>query len=136
MCQIQSVVDKTTDAQRLFGKYALPLTREVRGEDFSVVQPPLLKDRILKQVVMKDDTNDTTKIYFELKLLAEEIAFQLRHRSQVANSIRLEIDYTDGYKFAAKGSCLKHSDKFVLDIIWRLFERANNRRNRIRIHIG
>ena len=132
VCHIQSVVDKTADAQYLFGKYALSLTREVRGQDMSVVRPPLLKDHILKQAVMKEDTNDTTKIYFELKHVSEEIAFQLRQRSQVAKSVRLEIHYTDAFKFEAKGSCMKHNDTFVLECLWRLFERANHRRNRVR----
>lgn len=129
---IQSVVDQTTDAQRLFGRHALSLTREVRGQDMSVVRPPLLKDHILKQAIMKEDTNDTTKIYFELKHLAEDMAFQLRQRSQVAKLVRLEIHYTDGFKFEAQGECMKHNDAFVLEVIWRLFERANHRRNRIR----
>ena len=81
---------------------------------------------------MKEDTNDTTKIYFELKHVAEGIAFQLRKRSQVAKSVRLEIHYTDGFKFEAKGSCMKYNDIFVLDTIWHIFEKANHRRNRIR----
>ena len=129
---IQSVVDRTADARRLFGKHALSLTREVRGQDMSVVRSPLLKDHILKQAVMKEDTNDTTKIYFELKHVAEAIAFQLRKRSQVAKSVRLEIHYTDGFKFEAQGSCMKYNDIFVLDTIWHIFEKANHRRNRIR----
>ena len=34
--QIQSLVNSATDARRLFGRYALPLSREVHGQDLSV----------------------------------------------------------------------------------------------------
>lgn len=129
---IQSVVKQTRDAKHLFGEYTLPLTREAHGQDISMVKPPLLKDHILKQIVLKEDTNDTNKIYFELKYVAEAIAFKLRQRSQVAKSVRLEIHYTDGFKFEGKGSLIKHNDVFVVKVIWCLFERVNKRRNRIR----
>jgi nucleotidyltransferase/DNA polymerase involved in DNA repair len=132
VCQIQSIVDSVDDARRLFGLYALPLSREVRGQDLSMVRPPILKDHIMEQTVLNEDTNDSAKLWSEVKRLSEQVAFKLRQRSQVAKIIRLEIHYTDGFKYEAKGQFLKHDDAAVMAETWRLFEKVNTRRNRIR----
>ena len=132
VCQIQSIVDSSDEARRLFGAYALPLTQEVRGQDLSAVQSPMMKDHILEQTVLKEDTNDITTLWSEIKQLSEQVAFKLRERSQVAKRVRLEIHYTDGFKYESKGQFLKHDNITVLTETWRLFEIANARRNRIR----
>ncbi len=130
--QIQSIVDSADDARRLFGRYALPLSREVRGQDLSAVRPPMMKDHILEQTVLSEDTNDSAKLRSEVKRLSEQVAFKLRQRSQVSKKVRLEIHYTDGFKYEAGGQFLKHDDAAVLAESWRLFEKANARRNRVR----
>jgi DNA polymerase-4 len=130
--QIQSIVGSADDARRLFGLYALSLSREVRGQDLSMVRPPILKDHIMEQTVLIEDTNDSAKLWSEVKRLSEQVAFKLRKRSQVAKIVRLEIYYTDGFKYEAKGQFLKYDDAAVMAETWRLFERINIRRNRIR----
>ncbi|MEA1882288.1 MAG: hypothetical protein U9N31_07810 [Candidatus Marinimicrobia bacterium] len=132
VCQIQSIVDSADEARRLFDLYALPLSREVRGQDLSVVRPPILKDHIMEQTVLSEDTNDSAKLWSEVKRLSEQVAFKLRQRSQVAKIVRLEIHYNDGFKYEAKGQFLKHDDVAVMAETWRLFEKVNTRRNRIR----
>ena len=130
--QIQSIVDVPDNARRLFGMYALPLSREVRGQDLSMVRPPILKNHIVEQTVLREDTNDRIKLWVEIKQLSEQVAFKLRQRSQAAQKVRLEIHYTDGFKYEAKGQFLKHDNAAVMAETWRLFEKANTRRNRIR----
>jgi DNA polymerase-4 len=130
--QIQSIVDSADDARRLFGIYALQLTREVRGQDISVVRAPAMKDHILEQTVLREDTNDEDKLWVEVKQLAEQAAFKLRQRSQAAKKVRMEIHYTDGFKHETAGRFLAHDDAAVLAESWQLFQKVNSRRNRIR----
>lgn len=130
--QIQSIVDSGDDARRLFGAHARPLSREVRGQDFSVVRPPIMKDHILEQSILSEDTNEEAALWAEVKCLSEQAAFKLRQRSQIAKKVRLEIYYTDGFKYEAGGQFLKNDDDTILSESWRLFGKANTRRNRIR----
>ncbi|MDP6789870.1 MAG: hypothetical protein QF845_05005 [Candidatus Marinimicrobia bacterium] len=130
--QIQSIVDSADDARRLFGIYAFQLTQEVLGQDFSVVRSPAAKDRILKQAVLHEDTNDEEKIWIEIKRLSEQAAFALRQRSQTAKKVRMEIHYTDGFKHEMSGIFTENDDDAVLAESWRIFQKANTRRNRIR----
>ena len=96
-------MDVPDNARRLFGMYALPLSREVRGQDLSMVRPPILKNHIVEQTVLREDTNDRIKLWVEIKQLSEQVAFKLRQRSQAAQKVRLEIHYTDGFKYEDKG---------------------------------
>lgn len=130
--QIQSIVDSADDARRLFGMYAFQLTQEVRGKDFSVVRPPAAKDRILKQSVLREDTNDEEKLWNEIKQLSEQAAFALRQRSQTAEKARMEIHYTDGFKHETAGRFSANDDAAVLTESWRMFQKTNTRRNRVR----
>jgi len=130
--QIQALVNSATDTRRLFGRYALPLSREVHGQDFSVVRPFFMKDHIVEQTVLTEDTNDTTILWSEVKRLSEQVAFKLRQRSQIAKKVRVEIHYTDGFKYEVHGQFFKNNDATILTETWRLFQKANTRRNRIR----
>lgn len=130
--QIQALVNSATDTRRLFGRYALPLSQEVHGQDLSVVRPFVMKDHIVEQTVLTEDTNDTTILWSEVKRLSEQVAFKLRQRSQIAKKVRVEIHYTDGFKYEVHGQFFKNNDATILTETWRLFQKANTRRNRIR----
>ena len=129
--QIQALVNSATDTRRFFGRYALPLSREVHGQDLSVVRPYVMKDHIVEQTVLTEDTNDTTILWSEVKRLSEQVAFKLRQRSQIAKKVRVEIHYTDGFKYEVHGQFFKNNDATILTETWRLFQKANTRRNRI-----
>ena len=130
--QIQALVNSATDTRRLFGRYALSLSREVHGQDLSVVRPFFMKDHIVEQTVLTEDTNDTTILWSEVKRLSEQVAFKLRQRSQISKKVRVEIHYTDGFKYEVHGQFFKNNDATILTETWRLFQKANTRRNRIR----
>ncbi len=130
--QIQSVAAYPEEARTLFGAYALRLTREVRGQDTSLVKPPMLKDHILEQTVLREDTNDESILWGVVKNLAEQVAFKLRRRSQISKRVRLEVHYTDGFCHAVKGRFLSNAESTVSAVAWQMFEQANTRRNRIR----
>jgi DNA polymerase-4 len=130
--QIQALVNSATDTRRFFGRYALPLSREVHGQDLSVVRPYVMKDHMVEQTVLTEDTNDTTILWSEVKRLSEQVAFKLRQRSQIAKKVRVEIHYTDGFKYEVHGQFFKNNDATILTETWRLFQKANTRRNRIR----
>lgn len=130
--QIQAVVAFPEDAQILFGSHSLRLTRESNGQDTSVVKPPILKDHILEQTVLPEDSNDEMILWGVVKNLAEQVAFKLRRNSRISKKVRLEIHYTDGFRHVRKGSFPANDDFSVFAAAWRLFELANTRRNRIR----
>ncbi|MFH1852009.1 MAG: hypothetical protein ABIA75_06655 [Candidatus Neomarinimicrobiota bacterium] len=130
--QIQAVADRPTEAATLFGNYTRRLTSEARGQDTSLVQPPALRAHILEQTVLPADTNDIDLLRAALRNLAEQVAFKLRRRGQVARRIAVEIHYTDGLKNNRVSRLQANDDATVTAACFRLFDQANYRRNRIR----
>ena len=116
----------------LFGSYAVQLFREAHGQDSSVVKPPQLQDHVLEQTVLPEDTNDENVLHAVVKDLAEQVAFKLRKRQQMANKVKLEIHYTDGHQRIRTGQTIRIDDRSVINVCRGLFDKANERRNRVR----
>jgi DNA polymerase-4 len=129
---IQSMAAQPEEFRTFFGMYAIRLYHEAHGQDTSVVKPPQLRDHILEQTVLPEDTNDQNVLHAVMKNLAEQVAFKLRKRRQVADKIRLEIHYTDGHRRNRTGRVIGINDISVIAVCRRLFDKANERRNRVR----
>ena len=129
---IQSMAGQANEFRTIFGLYAIQLSREAKGEDSSVVKPFQLRDCILEQTVLPEDTNDENMLHAIVKDLAEQVAFKLRKRHQVANKIRLEVHYSDGHQRDRTGRINGIDDSSVIHVCRKLFNKANKRRNRIR----
>ena len=129
---IQKIVYSTQEGSIIFGKHFKQVSRETQGQDTSAVRPPTLKDHIIEQVVIPKDTNDQFILRSIVKTMAEQIAFQLRKRQQIAKNVELEIHYTDGLRNARRDAFVATNDKSIVKTCYRLFDLANYRRNRIR----
>jgi DNA polymerase-4 len=129
---IQKIVHSTQEGSIIFGKHFKQVARETQGKDTSAVRPPTLKDHIIEQVVIPKDTNDQFILRSIVKTMAEQIAFQLRKRQQIANNVKLEIHYTDGLRKTRYGAFVATNDKSIVETCYRLFDLANYRRIRIR----
>ncbi|MBU0528624.1 hypothetical protein KKF86_02560 [bacterium] len=129
---IQQIAFHRTEGSIIFGKYFQQVYRETQGQDTSAVRPPTLKDHIIEQVIIPKDTNDQFILRAIVKTMAEQIAFQLRKRQQIAKNVKLEIHYTDGLRNARHDAFVATNDKSIVETCYRLFELANYRRNRIR----
>lgn len=129
---IQEIVSQPEPGRALFGAYYRKLTMEANGRDNSMVQPPQLQDHIIEQTVLQSDTNDEDILIATVRNLAEQLAYRLRRRCQVARSLRLEVHYTDGFKKSCSGAVRYNDDETVISEAIVLFIRANYRRNRIR----
>jgi len=129
---IQDMIQFPDVFRNLFGLNAVRLSMEARGKDTSVVSPPLLRNHILEQTVVPNDTNDDNTLQALVKNLAEQIAFKLRQRNEIAKKVKLEVHYTDGLQSARTGALKAIDDISVIRQCQRLFEKANSRRNRIR----
>ena len=129
---IQSMAGQSNEFRTLFGMYAVQLSREAKGEDSSIVKPLQLRDHILEQTVLPEDTNDENILHAVVKGLAEQVAFKLRKRRQVANKVRLELHYTDGHQRDRMGRIIGIDDSSVIAVCRKLFDKANGRRNRVR----
>jgi DNA polymerase-4 len=129
---IQKVTEQPVDARALFGEHAWRLSREARGEDTAAVRPPTLRDHLVEQIILPEDTNDEDTLRAIVRSLAEQVAFQLRKRRQLARHVKLEIHYTDGMKNARTGTLSGNTDATVVRVCQQLFSLANYRRNRIR----
>ncbi len=133
--QVRQIQEITSDDQTgaiLFGDHFLRVSREARGEDTSIVQPPRLRDHVMVQKVLSSDTNDETILRPVVQELAEQTAFQLRQRQKIAGSISLEVQYTDGFRSTRKGTVRSNDNQSVTDTCITLFTHAHSRRNRIR----
>ena len=129
---IQSMACQPDEFQTFFGAHAVQLYREAHGQDSSVVKAPQLQNHILEQTVLPEDTNDENVIRAVVKDLAEQIAVKLRKRQQVANKVKLEIHYTDGHQRIRTGPIIRIDDRSVIKVCKGLFDKANERRNRVR----
>ena len=129
---IQSISQRVEEFKTLFGVYARSLIDEARGRDTSLVKPPELRDHLLEQIILPEDTNSYEFLVAMIQDLAEKIAFQLRKRRRVAKKIKLEIHYIDGFSSHRIG-CINYPDDIsVSKECKKLFLRANNRRISIR----
>ena len=129
---IQSMAAQPEEFRTLFGMNSVQLYREAHGQDTSVVRPLQLRDHIMEQTVLPEDTNDNSVLYAVIKDLSEQLAFKLRKRRQLAKRVRLEIHYTDGHQRTGTGRLARIDDISVTAVCRRLFDRVNDRRNRVR----
>ena len=81
---------------------------------------------------MPEDTNDDNILHAVVKDLAEQVAFKLRKRRQVADKVKLEVHYTDGHQRHRTGKINGIDDMSVIAVCRKLFDKANERRNRVR----
>ena len=133
--QVRQVQAVTADAEAspvLFGKYHRRLYQEARGQDNSPVKPPHKADRLSEQTVLTADTNDEAQLLTAGRHLAEQLAYQLRRRRQIAKTLNFEIHYTDGFKSNRKGTLTANDNATAIAEVSRLFRLANYRRNRVR----
>ena len=129
---IQSISERVEEFKTLFGVYARPLIDEARGRDTSLVKPPELRDHLLEQRILPEDTNNHEVLVATVQDLAEKIAFQLRGRGQIAKKIKLEIHYVDGYSSSRLGKIYSPDDISVIRACKNLFIESNNRRVAVR----
>jgi len=129
---IQSIAFDREAFQILFGVYAHQLLKQSNGQDSSVVKPLHLRDHILEQTILSEDTNDEDILHSVVKDISHQLAFKLRKRRQIANKIKLEVHYSDGFQSIKFGKVTTFDDKSVACICKQLFNKANYRRNRIR----
>ena len=129
---IQNIVTNETVSLVLFRKYHVQLAREAWGKDTSMVTPPTQKDHIVEQVILKQNTNDETQLRAATKHLAEQVAFRLRYKQQVARSITVAVHYIDGYQFYKTDTATQNDNHTISTLCLDLLQRANRRRNRIR----
>ena len=119
-------------ARVIFGEFVVPVRRQSYGIDTSAVKPPEIRDHIVERQILRADTNDEEILRSTVRLLAEQVAFQLREQGRVANRALFSIHYTDGYESSATGKLPHYSDRAVTEELSRLYDRANIRRNRVR----
>ena len=129
---IQNIVTNETASLVLFRKYHVQLAREAWGKDTSMVTPPTQKDHIVEQIILKQDTNDETQLRAATKHLAEQVAFRLRYKQQVARSITVAVHYIDGYQFDKTDTTTQNDNHTISTLCLDLLQRANRRRTRIR----
>ncbi|MBO8130635.1 MAG: hypothetical protein H0Z29_03835 [Candidatus Marinimicrobia bacterium] len=129
---IQEITEDRQTSEAIFRNYSRKLYMESHGKDNSAVKPPTLKEHIVEQTVLTEDTNDEDSVMTAFIGIAEQVAYQLRIRKQIARSVKVEVHYSDGFKGMKKGRLLSNSDSYVISVCIDLFHRANYRRNRIR----
>ena len=129
---LQLIAFKKEVFQTLFGAYSSQLLRQSYGQDSSVVRPIHLSDHILEQTILSEDTNDEYILHAVVKNLSQQLAFKLRRRKQIANKIKLEIHYSDGYQSIKMDKITSIDDTSVAYTCIGMIKKANFRRNRIR----
>ena len=130
--EIQNISKNYDHFKVLFGNHAICLKNESRGLVTSSVKPYHLADNILVQKVLSVDSNDHCIIRSVIRMLSDELALRLIKRRQIANKLRLEIHYSDGYASSSLGSLQSNENQFTFYNCTELFNKANKRRNRVR----
>ena len=130
--QIQSMAMHPDHFRIFFGTHAPTLDKQSKGHDLNPVRPIQFEDHVLEQKILPYDTNDMGMLHAIVKGLSDQLAFKLRQRGQLSDKVRLEIHYSDGHKRQRMGSFMKIDDISIMHVCKKLFDSANERRNRIR----
>ena len=130
--EIQNISKNYDCFKALFGNHAACLKNESRGLVTSSVKPHHLADNILIQKVLSVDSNDHCITRSVIRMLSDELAFRLSKRRHIANKLRLEVHYSDGYSSSSLGSLQSNDNQYVFCNCTELFNKANKRRNRVR----
>ena len=107
-------------------------TLEESDDAYEEIVCTLGQDHIVEQVILKQDTNDETQLRAATKHLAEQVAFRLRYKQQVARSITVAVHYIDGYQFNKTDTATQNDNHTISTLCLDLLQRANRRRTRIR----
>jgi len=129
---IQSIANNYKYFQALFGIHATSLENESRGAYSSCIKPSTLSDNMLVQKVLSVDSNDSNILYAALRALSDDLSLRLKKRKQVANKVILEIHYSDGYSANRIGSLKFNDSQYVFNTCFKIFNKLNKRRNRVR----
>ena len=129
---IQSIANNYKYFQALFGIHATSLENESRGAYSSCIKPSTLSDNMLVQKVLSVDSNDSNILYAALRALSDDLSLRLKKRKQVANKVILEIHYSDGYSVNRIGSLKFNDSQYVFNTCFKIFNKLNKRRNRVR----
>ena len=116
----------------LFGIYSNQLLKQSHGQDSSLVKPLHLRDHILEHIILSEDTNNEDRLHAVVKKMSQQLAFKLRKRRQIANKIKLEIHYSDGYKSVKINKTKSNDDASIAQTCTQMIKQANFRRNRVR----
>ena len=129
---IQSIANNYKYFQALFGIHATSLENESRGAYSSCIKPSILSDNMLVQKVLSVDSNDSNILHAALRALSDDLSLRLKKRKQVANKVILEIHYSDGYSANRIGSLKFNDSQYVFNTCFKIFNKLNKRRNRVR----
>jgi DNA polymerase-4 len=129
---IQGVLADPMPAAVLFGQFHRAMELQAYGKDYSEVSPPQKKPHILKHKVLTSTTNDIDILEAAVQNLVVQLGYDLREQKKLPKSLTLEINYSDGFTNSSKGRPDSNDDQSLMETCRTLFDRANNRRNRIR----
>ena len=129
---IQDILPYEEQFKTIFGLYASRLKNEITGKDVSVVRSPLLKEHLIEQRILPEDTNDYAVLEAVIQDLAENIGFKLREKNKAACLIRLELIYADAVKKTSIENLRGIDNSEIIKVCSGLFDKLNIRRNRIR----
>ena len=129
---IQSIANNYKYFQALFGIHATSLENESKGAYSSCIKPSILSDNMLVQKVLSVDSNDSNILHAALRALSDDLSLRLKKRKQVANKVILEIHYSDGYSANRIGSLKFNDSQYVFNTCFKIFNKLNKRRNRVR----
>jgi len=130
--ELRLLTEDPQQAAALFSLHWRALQRESRGIDDRRVMVPREQPRILNQLVLNSDSNDRDQLLAAVRRLSEQTAYELRRKGQSARSFSVELHYNDGFRKQRRGKLSYNDDAHVSAEAIRLFDLANERRNRIR----
>jgi DNA polymerase-4 len=121
----------------IFGAAGQRLRRMALGEDSSPVVTPRAVPTIREEIQLSEDDNRRSRLFGYLYGLVEGLGRRLRSQNRCPGELTLTVTYADGVqarareRFSAAGSEF-HSDSVLYGAALRLFDRAVQRRLRIR----
>jgi DNA polymerase IV len=121
--------------KRQFGKYGEWLYTKSRGEDIDAYQYQEEPKSISHETTFETDTADEEELERTLSYLAQLVARRLRDHGFFARTIGLKLRYAD-FRTLTRDVTLEeptHLDSVVFENVLRLFDRAWNKREKVRL---
>ena len=119
--------------QMVFGRFGLVLYQRARGIDTRPVQPPKRAPEIAEAQTLDQDSNDYHECRHILFKIFYRAARRLRQKNMLCGRLAVTVYYSD--QVSNREHCrfpASDNEKFLIEKLSFLFEKAQNRRVRVR----
>ena len=120
--------------RRVLGENGISIWKKANGTDYTPVTPYQEQKSMSKETTYEQDTIDMELLRKTLAKMVNELAFELRKDQKLTGCLAVKIRYSNFDTYSKQFKIpYTHSDRFILDKVYELFDQLYSRRMLIRL---